>query len=406
MVEQRTSVCWSRACVSRCRQPVLIGVDGPTFDTLVINLRLLWSKLAQQPQRHSNRQSEPRTMSTRGNVLVTGGAGYVGSHTCKALAAAGYRPIVVDDLSKGNIWAVKWGPLIAADIADRPQISKTLKEFAVNAVVHFAAHAYVGESIEHPDRYFDNNVTKTLALLDTLLEAGIAKVVFSSSCATYGLPQRLPIAEDHPQAPINPYGASKLFVEQILRWYERAYGLRSVNLRYFNAAGADPDGEIGESHTPETHLIPLVIAAAQGATDSIEVFGTDYETADGTAVRDYVHVSDLASAHVKALDHLLGGGQNASVNLGTGRGHSIREVISAVETVSRRPVRVVHGERRPGDPPALIADPRLGRDLLGWTPEISDLGTIVSTAWKWHRHRCLELAPFNPREANAGIELV
>ena len=261
--------------------------------------------------------------SSRAHVLVTGGAGYIGSHTCKALAAAGYTPIVLDDLSTGHEWAVKWGPLEVSDIADRARVAKVIKQFDIDAVIHFAAHAYVGESIRVPQKYFDNNVVKTLALLDTLLEAGVTKFVFSSSCATYGLPRELPIVEDHPQQPVNPYGELKLIVERILYWYQHAYGLRHVNLRYFNAAGADLDGEIGEEHAPETHLIPLVIAAAQGTGPAVEIFGTDYDTPDRTAVRDYVHVCDLANAHVSALDYLLAGGQSASVNLGTGRGHSI-----------------------------------------------------------------------------------
>jgi UDP-arabinose 4-epimerase len=320
-------------------------------------------------------------------ILVTGGAGYIGSHTCKALATAGYLPVVLDDLSTGHRWAGKWGPLVVADIADRTRVADVVEEFDIRAVIHFAAHAYVGESMRLPQKYFDNNVTKTLALLDTLLKVGISELVFSSSCATYGVPRRLPITEDHPQEPINPYGASKLFAEKILYWYERAYGVRHMILRYFNAAGADPDGEIGEDHAPETHLIPLVIAAAQGVNPTIEIFGTDYDTADGTAVRDYVHVCDLARAHVNALDHLLAGRQSACVNLGTGRGHSIRDVISAVETVSGRVIPVVEGPRRTGDPPILIADPRLGQTVLRWTPDKSDLRTIVRTAWEWHRRQ-------------------
>jgi UDP-arabinose 4-epimerase len=330
------------------------------------------------------------------HILVTGGAGYIGSHTCKALAEAGYTPVVLDNLSEGHRWAVKWGPLVVADISDSARVSKTIQEYDIRAVIHFAAHAYVGESILQPRKYFDNNVTKTLALLDTLLEAGITKLVFSSSCATYGIPQKLPINEDHPQHPINPYGASKLFIEKILHWYERAYGMRHMNLRYFNAVGADPDGEIGEEHAPETHLVPLVIAAALGMTPAVEVFGTDYDTEDGTAVRDYVHVCDLATAHVKALNHLLVGGASASVNLGTGRGYSIRDVISAVEAVSQRVVPVIEGRRRSGDPPALIADPKLGQSLLKWRPLKSDLYTSVRTAWEWHQARLLEptLQPF------------
>jgi UDP-arabinose 4-epimerase len=320
-------------------------------------------------------------------VLVTGGAGYIGSHTCKALAAAGYTPVVLDNLSAGHRWAVKWGPLVVADIADRAAVLKLIKDHDIHAIIHLAAHAYVGESIRQPLKYFRNNVTHTLALLDTLLDCGVSKLVVSSSCATYGNPQTLPITEDHPQQPISPYGESKLFIEKTLHWYERAYGMRHVILRYFNAAGADPDGEIGEEHTPETHLIPLVIGAALKISPAIEIFGNDYATADGTAVRDYVHVCDLATAHVKALDHLIGGGSSATVNLGTGRGHSIRDVISAVEAVSGSIVPVIEGPRRPGDPPALIADPQLGQSLLKWKPLNSSMHTIVRTAWQWHQNR-------------------
>jgi UDP-arabinose 4-epimerase len=320
------------------------------------------------------------------NVLVTGGAGYIGSHACKSLAAAGYNPVVVDNLSTGHRWAVQWGPLAVGDISDRELVAKIVKRFEIRSAVHFAAHAYVDESMELPRKYFDNNVSKTLALLDALLDGGVKSFVFSSSCATYGMPHTLPIAEDHPQSPINPYGASKLFTEEVLHWYEQAYNVRFMNLRYFNAAGADPNGQIGEDHTPETHLIPRVITAALGTNAVVEIFGTDYDTPDGTAVRDYVHVCDLADAHVKALDRLLAGGTSASINLGTGRGHSIREIISAVEAISGRTVSAIAGPRRAGDPPALVADPRLGQKLLGWKPTMSDLPTIVKTAWKWHDH--------------------
>jgi UDP-glucose-4-epimerase GalE len=318
------------------------------------------------------------------NVLVAGGAGYIGSHTCKLLAAAGHNPVVLDDLSTGHSWAVKWGPLVVGDIGDRTLVLATLKRFKIHALIHFAAYAYVGESLKRPREYFDNNVTKTLTLLDALLAAGVDKVVFSSSCATYGVPRLLPITEDHPQVPISPYGASKLFVENILRWYELAYGLRYANLRYFNAAGADPDGELGEDHTPETHIIPLVIAAAQGKRSAIEIFGTDYDTKDGTAVRDYIHVCDLANAHIKALDYLFTCDKNISVNLGTGRGYSIYDIISAVEVVGGRRVSIIESSRRIGDPAALIANSQLGKSLLGWEPVHSDLATIVRTAWKWH----------------------
>jgi UDP-arabinose 4-epimerase len=343
--------------------------------------------------------------STGLKILVTGGAGYIGSHTCKALAAAGHDPIVLDNLSTGHRWAVKWGPLVVADIADRAQVANAVKEFDIDAVIHFAAHAYVGESIQQPQKYFNNNVTKTLALLDTLLEAGVFKFVFSSSCATYGLPQTSSINEDHPQNPISPYGASKLFAEKILYWYDKAHGMRHVNLRYFNAAGADPDGEIGEDHEPETHLVPLVIAAAQGVNRPVEIFGTDYQTPDGTAMRDYVHVSDLANAHVSALDHLFIGRESASVNLGTGHGHSIREVISAVQAVSGREVPFVEGPRRAGDPPILVANPQLGQTLLRWRSTKSDLRNIVRTAWEWHQKKAASINSRREIKAGAGLSV-
>jgi len=339
------------------------------------------------------------------NILVAGGAGYIGSHTCKALVAAGYTPVVLDDLSTGHDWAVKWGPLVVGDIADRALVLKTLKNYDVQAVIHFAAHAYVGESLEQPRKYFANNVTKTLSLFDALLDAGVDKVVFSSSCATYGVPHVLPIAEDHPQSPINPYGASKLFVENILKWYALAYRLHYVSLRYFNAAGADPDGELGEDHTPETHIIPLVIAAAQGKRSAIEIYGADYDTKDGTAVRDYIHVCDLATAHVKALDHLIASRHSICVNLGTGRGHSIRDIISAVEAVSRRIVPVIEGPRRVGDPPALIANPERGQSLWGWQPLHSDLHTIVRTAWEWHQKPLLKQIRDGALQKTVGIRV-
>lgn len=319
------------------------------------------------------------------SILVTGGAGYIGSHTCKALASAGYRPIVLDNLSEGHRWAVKWGPLAVGDIADRELLLATVKRHGIEAIVHFAAHADVGESVRQPKKYFSNNFSKTLTLLDSMIEGGVPRVVFSSSCATYGVPRELPISESHRQQPINPYGASKLFVENALHWYGEAYGIRYTSLRYFNAAGADLGGELGEAHDPETHLVPRVIAAAQGRSPAVEIFGADYDTSDGTAVRDYVHVTDLAIAHVRAIARLLEGGGSASFNLGTGRGHSIREVISAVEKTGGRKVPVREGPRRPGDPPVLIADASSARDALGWTPQFSDMATIVQTAWNWHQ---------------------
>lgn len=317
------------------------------------------------------------------SVLVTGGAGFVGSHACKALAQAGYLPVVLDNLSEGHRSAVKWGPLVEGDLCDADLVRRTLREHDITAVMHFAAHAYVGESMQAPRKYFHNNVINSLALLDAAVECGVRAFVFSSTCATYGLPQTLPIDEAHPQVPVNPYGESKLFVEKALRWYERAYGLRAVALRYFNAAGADPDGEIGETHRHETHLIPLALRAALGAAP-LDVYGTDYATPDGTAIRDYVHVSDLAAAHVLALDYLLAGGASAAFNLGTGQGHSVRQVIDAVSRTTGRKIAVRESARRPGDPPVLIACPERARTMLGWSPRFSDLATIVGSAWNWH----------------------
>lgn len=318
------------------------------------------------------------------HVLVTGGAGYIGSHTCKALARAGYQPIAYDNLCEGHRWAVKWGPLVVGDVSDKATLLRTFDEFGITAVLHFAAHAYVGESIVNPRKYFQNNVSSSLSLLDAVVDAEIDAFVFSSSCATYGIPQHLPIAEDHVQQPINPYGASKLIIEQVLRWYGEAYRLRSATLRYFNAAGADPDSELGESHDPETHLIPLVLAAAQGTIPFVQIFGTDYNTPDGTAVRDYVHVSDLADAHVRAMDMLLQGSPSLCLNLGTGAGHSVRQVVAMVEHVTGRAVPVLEAPRRAGDPAALVASPGRADALLGWRPHYSDLSTLVETAWHWH----------------------
>ncbi len=317
-------------------------------------------------------------------ILVTGGAGYVGSHACKALARSGYRPISYDSLIHGHREAVRWGPLVEADLADAQRLTDTLKRFEVAAVLHFAAFAYVGESIEQPGLYFQNNVANTLTLLEAMRTSGVRHVVFSSTCATYGIPDRVPIPESAPQRPVNPYGESKLMVERMLHWYGSAHGFTHAILRYFNAAGADPEGEIGEDHDPETHLIPLVLQAALGERAQIDVLGTDYPTPDGTAVRDYIHVQDLAEAHVKALDLLLKGGLSITVNLGTGIGHSVREVIAAAERITGRRVPRRDASRRFGDPPVLVADPARAGELLGWKPERSDLDTILKTAWAWH----------------------
>jgi len=317
------------------------------------------------------------------SILVTGGAGYVGAHACKALAAAGYRPVVYDNLSRGHREAVRWGPLVEGNLHDSARLAEALRTHQITGVMHFAAFAYVGESMADPENYYWNNVGGTLALLAAMRDARIATIVFSSTCAIYGIPQRVPIGETTATAPLNPYGDTKLAVERMLHWYAGAYGLRYAALRYFNAAGADPDAEIGEDHDPETHLIPLVLRAALGRGDPISIFGTDYPTPDGTAIRDYIHVSDLADAHLRALGHLAAGGENAALNLGTGRGHSVREVIAAVERISGRPVPRREVARRPGDPPELVADATLARSRLGWQPRHSDLDTIIATALAW-----------------------
>ncbi|HEX5452716.1 MAG TPA: UDP-glucose 4-epimerase GalE [Stellaceae bacterium] len=317
------------------------------------------------------------------SILVTGGAGYVGSHACKALAAAGYRPVVYDNLARGHRAAVRWGPLVQGELSESARLAAAMREHDVTAVMHFAAFAYVGESVENPERYYSNNVGGTLALLAAMREAAISPIVFSSTCAVYGVPDRVPIAETQAKAPLSPYGETKLAIERALHWYGGAYGIRHAALRYFNAAGADPDGEIGENHDPETHLIPLVLRAALGTARPVEIYGTDYPTADGTAIRDYIHVADLADAHVRALKRLLDGGDSIAVNLGTGQGCSVREVIAAVERVGGRKVPCREGPRRAGDPPELVADARLANALLGWRPRQSDLDTIIRTALAW-----------------------
>jgi UDP-glucose-4-epimerase GalE len=316
------------------------------------------------------------------SILIVGGAGYIGSQTAKRVAQAGLAPVVFDNLVYGHRWAVKWGPLVEGDLADGALIARVLKEHAVTAVVHFAAYAYVGESVTHPRKYYRNNVAGTLNLLDAMVDAGVRDIVFSSTCAVYGEPVRVPIDEQHPRSPVNPYGETKLAIERALAWYQRAYPLRFAALRYFNAAGADPDGELGEDHAPETHLIPLAIAAARGGAP-LQIFGTDYPTPDGTAIRDYIHVQDLAGAHVAALARLRDGAGSLTVNLGTGRGCSVREVIAAVEKVSGKKVWAREAGRRAGDPPALVADPRLAAEVLGWRARLPDIEAMVEHAWRW-----------------------
>jgi len=319
---------------------------------------------------------------------VTGGAGYIGSHTAKHLAAAGHDLVVLDDMSQGHDWAVKWGRLERGTLSDPARLTEVFAANTIDAVVHFAANALVGESMSNPTKYFRNNTVGTLNLLDAMREAGVGTIVFSSTCATYGDPVRVPIDETHPQAPVNPYGESKLMVEKLLRWYGEIYGLRWMALRYFNAAGADPDGEIGEDHDPETHLIPLVIGAALGTRSPVKIFGTDYPTPDGTAVRDYVHVMDLADAHLRAIECLRAGTASQAINLGTGSGHSVRAVIDTVARVGGRPVPALESPRRAGDPPQLVAAPTRARDVLGWTCRYPDIESIVRHAWAWHeKHR-------------------
>jgi UDP-arabinose 4-epimerase len=318
-------------------------------------------------------------------VLVTGAAGYIGSHACKALAHAGFEPIGLDNLARAGLRDLKWGPLEVADVADTNAVSELLERYTPCAAMHFAAYAYVGESMTAPGPYYRNNVGGSLALLEALQQHGVGCFVFSSTCATYGIPQSLPIDEDHPQVPINPYGASKLMVERMLGDFDRAYGMRHVALRYFNAAGADPDGELGECHEPETHAIPLAIEAALGERAEFEIYGTDYPTADGTAVRDYIHVVDLVDAHVRALEYLLAGHPSTALNLGTGHGHSVREVLRAVEQATGRRVPVREVARRAGDPAVLVADPRRAQRVLGWRSQHNDLVETVRSAAGWHR---------------------
>jgi UDP-arabinose 4-epimerase len=327
-------------------------------------------------------------------VLVAGGAGYIGSHTCKVLAAAGHTPVVFDNLHTGHDWAAKWGPFERGDINDPEALSAVLARHRPEAVINFAALAYVGESSREPTRYYRTNVGGLLTLIETMQTHGVGKIVFSSSCATYGVPDKLPIVEGMRQEPINPYGHSKLMGEQMLRDACAAHGLAAVALRYFNAAGADAAGETGEEHEPETHLIPLVLQAAHGERPHIALFGTDYDTPDGTCIRDYVHVTDLATAHVAALG-ACAEGRFAAYNLGAGKGSSIEEVIARAREITQRRIAVKAEARRPGDPPVLVADPAAAQKALGWTPQHSGLDTMIETAWRWmteHRTRAMRKA--------------
>ncbi|MGB3493283.1 MAG: UDP-glucose 4-epimerase GalE [Elainellaceae cyanobacterium] len=321
-------------------------------------------------------------------ILVTGGAGYIGAHAVQALKRSGYNVIVLDNLVYGHADIVKEVldvPLVVGDTNDRNMLDDLFSRYSFSAVMHFAAYAYVGESVQNPAKYYRNNVTGTLTLLEAMVAASIKNFVFSSTCATYGVPESVPITEEQPQNPINPYGATKLMVERILSDFDPAYGLKSVCFRYFNAAGADPEGKIGENHTPETHLIPLVLQTALGQRDSISIFGTDYPTPDQTCIRDYIHASDLADAHVLGIDYLLKKGESQVFNLGNGNGFSVKEVIATARKVTGREIKVVECDRRPGDPPSLVGSGERARSILGWNPQYSDLTDIISHAWNWHQ---------------------
>ncbi|NJR64648.1 MAG: UDP-glucose 4-epimerase GalE [Leptolyngbyaceae cyanobacterium CRU_2_3] len=323
-------------------------------------------------------------------ILVTGGAGYIGSHAVLALQQAGFRVVVLDNLVYGHRELVEdelQVELVVGDTNDRLLLDQIFASHHIAAVMHFAAYAYVGESVSDPGKYYRNNVLGTLTLLEAMVAANVKRFVFSSTCATYGVPKTIPIPEDHPQDPINPYGASKLMVERILGDFDVAHDLKSVYFRYFNAAGADPQSRLGEDHNPETHLIPLVLMAALGKRDSISVFGTDYPTPDGTCIRDYIHVADLARAHVLGVKYLLEGGNSNGFNLGNGSGFSVRQVIDAARQVTGREIKVVECDRRPGDPPALVGSSEKAQQILGWQSQYADLDQILTHAWKWHQKR-------------------
>ncbi|MEB3286503.1 MAG: UDP-glucose 4-epimerase GalE [Vampirovibrionales bacterium] len=320
-----------------------------------------------------------------GTVMVTGGAGYIGSHCVKQLLAGGRRVLVVDNLSTGYEKLVKSPDFIEADTADAEAMVKLMRDYQVSAVMHFSAFAYVGESVTNPEKYYRNNIYGTLQLLSAMREAGVKQFIFSSTCASYGDPQYLPLDEKHPLNPINPYGYTKRVVEEMLKDFSSAYGLRYVALRYFNAAGADPEGELGECHDPETHLIPLVLQVASGRRPHITVFGDDYQTPDGTCIRDYIHILDIAQAHIKALEFLEAGNASDIFNIGTGNGNSVKQIIEMCEQVSGKKIAIEMGERRPGDPPALVASNEKIKTVLGWNPDYPDLKPIIETAWAWEQ---------------------
>jgi len=328
--------------------------------------------------------------SEQPTILVTGGAGYIGSHAVLALKESGYNVVILDNLVYGHrdiVETVLQVELIVGDTTDRPLLDRLFAEHQILAVMHFAAYAYVGESVENPAKYYRNNLDGTLTLLEAMLTAQVKHFVFSSTCASYGVPSEIPIPETHPQAPINPYGATKWMVERILNDFDHAYGLKSAIFRYFNAAGADPQGRLGEDHQPETHLLPLILLAALGKREHIGIFGTDYDTPDGTCIRDYIHVTDLAAAHVLGLEYLLKGGQTEVFNLGNGSGFSVREAIAIARQVTGREIPVVEYDRRPGDPPQLVGSAAKAQKVLGWQPQYPELADILAHAWHWHQRR-------------------
>lgn len=318
-------------------------------------------------------------------ILIVGGAGYIGAHVNKLLNESGYETVILDNLSHGHKEAVQWGTLCECDIKDIDSIEKIFEEYDITAVMHFSSFIEVGESVSNPMKYYQNNVVNTLNLLNTMIKYDVKKFIFSSTCATYGVPQKIPLTEDHPQNPINPYGWTKLMVERILKDYDVAYGLKSIILRYFNASGADESGLIGEDHSPESHLIPLILDAAIAKREDIKIYGTDYDTPDGTCIRDYIHVNDLADAHIKALEYLNENNTSNEFNLGNGKGFSVREVIESVKKVTGKEFKVTETPRREGDPAVLIGSAKKAHQLLGWTPKYDDIDDIVSTAWGWHK---------------------
>ena len=318
-------------------------------------------------------------------ILIVGGAGYIGSHVNKVLNERGYETIILDNLSYGHEESVKWGTLCKCDLANINEVDDIFTKYDINAVMHFSSFIDVGESVRNPEKYYNNNVVNTMNLLNVMLKHDVKKFIFSSTCATYGIPQKIPLTENHPQHPINPYGWTKLMVERILKDYDTAYGLKSVILRYFNASGADESGIIGEWHNPETHLIPLILDAAMGKREDIKIFGTDYDTPDGTCIRDYIHVTDLADAHILSLEYLNKNNQSNQFNLGNGQGFSVREVIESVKRVTGRNFNVTQTQRREGDPAILIGSSKKAKDTLGWDPQYVNIDKIIETAWNWHQ---------------------